>query len=158
MLDLTPRGVASSVGTLTIVPPGFPGAGSIKIVSFTTGDYYQASLVEAGGGFYDIANVTKKLTLPGGPEGVAYVTNFSPRFASDAMIVSEWSTNSVSVYPVDATTGDPIVEERTPMLTNVKGVEGALFDPVTGDFLFSTWDYIDGDRIYALHGFAAKTK
>ncbi len=41
--DLTPLGVASSVGSVAFVPPGFPGAGSMKLVSFTSGGWYDVA-------------------------------------------------------------------------------------------------------------------
>ena len=78
VVELSPFGIDTSVGTLQFVPDGFPGAGALKIVSFTTGSWSDATLVFDGTGLYDLTNVTEALTLTGGPEGVVYVPLGSP--------------------------------------------------------------------------------
>jgi hypothetical protein len=48
VVDLSPLGVVASTGSIGFVPAGFPGAGSMKIVSFTGGGWYHADFVPDG--------------------------------------------------------------------------------------------------------------
>jgi hypothetical protein len=66
------------------------------------------------------------------------------------MLISDYSDGTVDSYEVDAN-GDPIVGSRRLFLGDLGGAEGAVFDPLTGDFLFSTFG--GGDRIVAVRGF-----
>lgn len=153
-IDLTKLGIAASVGTLKVVPKGFPGEGTIKIVSADTGDYYHAVLMPDASGLYDVTGVEHRLVLPGGPEGIAYVPHGSPQFSADSMIVSEWTGNAVATYEIDGS-ADPVLATRKPFLQGITGAEGAFFDVVTGDFLFSTWNESDAtDQLYVVQGFA----
>jgi hypothetical protein len=53
--------------------------------------------------------------------------------------VSEFqSPGRVSAYEVNAN-GDPIPSTRRTFIDGLDGAEGAAFDPLTGDFLFSTF-------------------
>src|SRR5678815_2784545 len=54
IIDLTPLGVAPSTGGITFVPPGMPGAGRLKIVSWSTGLWYDAQIAPDGNGTFDI--------------------------------------------------------------------------------------------------------
>jgi hypothetical protein len=54
------------------------------------------------------------------------------------MLVSEYSYSRVSSYLIDAN-GLPISASRQDFDVNVPGLEGATIDPVTGDFLFTTF-------------------
>jgi hypothetical protein len=47
--------------------------------------------------------------------------------------------------------GDPILSSRRNFPTGLEGAEGAVLDPVTGDFLFSTFG--GGDRVVLVSGF-----
>jgi hypothetical protein len=49
--------------------------------------------------------------------------------------------------------GDPIISTRRQFITGLDGAEGALLDPVTGDFLFSTFG--GGSRVIVVRGFRA---
>ena len=149
--DLNALGITNSVGACFFVPPGFGGAGSFKIVSFNTGDWYDADVVPDGAGTFDITNVT--LTVPGlfgGPEGIVYIQGGNPGFPVDSILLSEWSAGSVGAYEIDAN-GDPIASTRRDFLIGLTGAEGALIDPITGDFVFSTFG--GGDRVVVVHGF-----
>jgi hypothetical protein len=138
-IDLTSLGVASSVGSLQIVPPGLPGAGSLKIASYTTGDFYQATLAVGSAGLFGVGNLEHVEQLAGGPEGFAYVPHGSPDFSSDSVIVSEWDNNDVVTYQLDGA-GNPVLSTRQVFLQALSGAEGAYFDTVTGDFIFATWN------------------
>jgi hypothetical protein len=67
------------------------------------------------------------------------------------MIVSEYSAGQVSIFDLDAN-GDPIIASRRLFITQLTGAEGANIDPVTGDFLFSTFG--GGNQIVVVRGFA----
>ena len=67
------------------------------------------------------------------------------------MLVSEYGSGRVAAFEVDAD-GDPLVATRRDFITGLSGAEGAFVDPVTGDFLFSTFG--GGDRVIVVRGFA----
>jgi hypothetical protein len=143
--------VTSSVGGLAFVPAGYPGAGSMKIFSYNTGDLYTALLTPAGGGLYDVA-VTFEVRLAGGPEGLVYVPPGSPAIGAGFFaLVSEYSSGQVGLYQVDAD-GIPVVATRQTFVSGLTGAEGAVIDPLTGDFLFSTFG--GGNQLVRVSGFA----
>jgi hypothetical protein len=150
-IDLTALGFSSSVGTLAFVPAGQPGAGGLKIAVYNTGDFYDVTLTADGSGTYDILSKTLVTTLPGGPEGLIYVPSGSPLFTGPTMLVSEYSAGLVGAYDVDAS-GNPILASRRDFMTGLTGAEGAVIDPLTGDFLFSTFG--GGDQIFRVTGFS----
>jgi len=140
-VDLTPIGVGRSVGGLTFVPAGMPGAGRLKIVSSTRNRWYDASVTPDGTGTYDIVrNTGVSITIRGGPEGIVYVPPGSPLFPTPSVLIAELLRGRVSSYKVN-TNGDPIGTDKTFIsgLANFDGFEGAAIDPLTGDFLFSTF-------------------
>ena len=153
-VDLTAAGVGSSVGAIQFVPAGFAGAGSFKILSFNTDQWYQADLVADSNGTFDVANAQLKTTLVGGLEGVVYVHGGNPGFANDSVLVCEYSSGNVGTYEIDAN-GDPVLASRQDFITGLSGAEGALIDPVTGDFLFSTFG--SGDHVIVVRGFSLPT-
>lgn len=151
IIGLTALGVTSSVGALNFVPGGFPGAGQLKIVSYNAGTWYTASYSPDGAGTYNITAPVLNTTISGGPEGFIYVPIGSPIFPSGtSMLVSEYSAGAVSTYQIDAA-GNPIVASRAVFISNLTGAEGAVIDPVTGDFLFSTFG--GANRVIAVRGF-----
>ncbi|HEY7269874.1 MAG TPA: hypothetical protein VH951_08605, partial [Dehalococcoidia bacterium] len=77
-VNLTTAGVASSVGSMNIVPAGFPGAGSTKIWSYSSGGWYNATLTPDGSGTYDVTGVTLRATSDVGPEGFIFIPPGSP--------------------------------------------------------------------------------
>jgi hypothetical protein len=137
---------------MQFVPQGQPGAGSLKLASYRGGGWYDADVVADGSGTYDLANVREIVDsrLGGGPEGFVYVPGGSPQFSGASLLVSEYGVDEVAAYRVDAN-GDPIVASRRAMISGLDGAEGALLDPVTGDFLFSTFG--GGSRVVAVRGF-----
>lgn len=151
---LTPLGVASSVGSVAFVPPGFSGAGKMKLIQYNApGNWYDVVLgAQQANGTYAIASATLKVAIGNGPEGVIYVDGANPQFGADSIIVSEYTADRVATYTVDAN-GDPNVASRREFMTGLNGAEGALVDPLTGDFLFSTFG--GGDRVIVVRGFLA---
>ncbi|HET7874950.1 MAG TPA: PEP-CTERM sorting domain-containing protein [Methylomirabilota bacterium] len=149
--DLGPLGVVASPGGLEFVPAGFPGAGQFKLVSWPGGEWYTLTLAPDGSGTFDITSATLETTIVGGPEGIVYVPPGSPLFAAfDSMLVAEWTAGNVVAYSLDAN-GDPEPLSRTLFITGLEGAEGAVVDPLTGDFLFSTFG--GGDRVIVVQGF-----
>lgn len=162
-VSLTSSGVGAagqSVGTLEVVPRGFAGAGQLKIASFDGSTWYASTLSAnspSGPSTYSITNVNQIPTAtfaPGtGPEGIAYVHGGAPLIANDSVAISEYGTGAVALYQIDAN-GDPIASTRTALVDNAFDVEGAAFDPVTGDLLF-TASANGMDQFYEVNGFMA---
>jgi hypothetical protein len=158
IVSLGPLGVASSVSSLGFVPAGMGGAGSFKLASYDTGRWYDADLVPDGNGLFDVVNlheiVDSMFTSRSGPEGFVFVAKGSPEFAADSLLLSEYGANSVAAYTLDAN-GDPIVASRRAFITGLSGAEGAFIDPVTGDFLFSTFG--TANTVIVVRGFVPPT-
>jgi hypothetical protein len=158
--DLSVFGVGgSSISAINFVPSGFAGAGQGKIVSWSSGEWYDLNLIADGAGTYDITSITRIDldgstaaidNLPGGPEGFVYINGANPGFGSDSMLVSAYSNNTVDAYQIDAN-GNPILSTRQTFLSGLTGAEGAVIDPLTGDFLFSTFG--GSNRIVRVEGF-----
>lgn len=154
IIDLAPFGVESSHASLGFVPPGHPAAGRMKIASWSGGQWGELQLVPDGLGTFDVVGFTEvpQSRLPGGPEGFAYIPVGSPLFPVPSMILSEYSAGQVAVYELDGN-GDPIIESRQLFMSELSGAEGALIDPITGDFVFSTFG--GGSRVIVVRGFVA---
>lgn len=142
-------------GGIGYVPAGLAGAGTLRLVTWPVGTWYEVSATLTGG-LYTIDAITARATLPNNPGGFAYVPAGSPGFAAQSLIVAEWNQGGraldrVAVYEVDGQ-GDPEVGTRREFFTTFPRPWGAYFEPVTGDYLFLTWG--DGnDRVYIVQGF-----
>ncbi len=150
--DLGALGISFSVGSLNFVPVGSPGAGSFKVLSYNTGSFYNVGLTPDGSGTYTLSNAVQTAALSAGPEGFAYVPGSSPLFTTPSMLVSNYLAGTVTVYNVNAS-GDPLAATQRSFITGLTGAEGAFIDPLSGDFLFSTFGI--NNRIIAVRGFAA---
>lgn len=146
----TLTGIAASVGTLTVVPEGFAGAGHLKIASYNAGFWYDAQLQADRRGTYTITNIGAALNIGGGPEGIVYVKAGNPQFAADSVLISEYSTGQIVAYEIDAA-GDPVVATKRTFISGLGGAEGAAIDPLTGDFIFSTFG--GGNQVIVVSGF-----
>lgn len=151
VIDMAALGVAQSHAAINFVPPGFGGAGQMKLVSWSGGQFYTATFSPDGFGLFDITSVTQETTLPGGPEGFVWVPQGSPGFPNPSMLVSEFSADTVGTYEVDGS-GNPILATRRDFITDLDGAEGAFIDPTNGDFLFSTFGS-GSDRVILVKGF-----
>jgi hypothetical protein len=154
IIPLAPFGIESSLVAMRFVPPGSPGAGRLKLVSYGGGAWYDASVTPDGSGTYDLAGV-KEVTasrLSGGAVGFVYVNRGSAQFTRPSLLVSEYGADQVAAYAVDAN-GDPIPSTRRTFITGLDGADGAFIDPMTGDFLFSTFGATN--RVIVVRGFAA---
>lgn len=149
--DLIPGG-GGSVGSLAFVPDGFAGAGKMKIVSYGSGQWREVTLTADGAGTYNFTVSDPLANLGGGPEGMVYVKGANNGFGVDSVLVTEWAAGRVGVYDIDAN-GDPIASSRRDFITDLSGAEGAVIDPITGDFLFSTFG--GGDQVVVVQGFIA---
>lgn len=161
IIELGPLGVASSLSAINFVPEGFGGAGLIKLVSYSGGQWYSASLTPDGNGTFDLSGLAQVdldpvaagiQNLPGGPEGFVYIAAGNPGFGLNSMLVADYQAGSISAYEVDAL-GNPLVTTRRTFLSGLTGAEGATIDPVTGDFFFSTFG--GGSRVVRVTGFTA---
>lgn len=157
VINLAALGVAGSNSAINFVPAGFGGAGHIKLVSYGGGQWYDAQLVPDGNGTYDLINLAQVIlangtNVPGGPEGFVYIAGGNPLFGVNSMLVSAYSNGTVDSYEVDAN-GDPILNTRRTFVSGLGGAEGAAIDPVTGDFLFSTFG--GGNQVVVVQGFNA---
>jgi hypothetical protein len=153
IIDLYDFGVQYSHAALNFVPAGFPGEGDLKLVSWPNGQWYTAYISPDGSGTYDIDSVNYETSISGGPEGFIYVPPGSPLFSDyNSMLISEWTADEVATYELDAS-GNPDPSTRVSFITGLYGAEGAAIDPLTGDFLFSTFG--GGDRVIVVQGFAA---
>jgi hypothetical protein len=153
IISLGPLGIESSLVAQRFVPPGSPGSGRLKLVSYGGGAWYDATVTPDGSGTYDLVGV-KEVTasrLSGGAVGFVYVNRGSAQFTRSSLLVSEYSAGQVAAYEVDAN-GDPIVSTRRTFITGLGGADGAFIDPVTGDFLFSTFG--GANQVVVVSGFA----
>lgn len=145
-IDLTTLGITSSTGALGFVPEGFAGAGRLKITSYTTNTFYDTTITPDGSGTYNIAPPTRSVSLINGTDAFMYVKGGSPGFAKDSLLMTEYDTNEVSAYQIDDY-GNPIAATRQDFITGLGfhspdaliGVMGSTIDPLTGNFLFSTF-------------------
>jgi hypothetical protein len=149
---VTGIGIGASLGSLNFVPAGFNGAGSMKALSYNTGGFYDVTFAPDGSGTYNLTAATLTATVVGGPEGFVYVPQGSSQFANQSMLVSEWGTGEIASYEIDGQ-GNPIVASRRDFMTGLSGAEGAFIDPLTGDFLFSTFG--GGNQVIVVQGFSA---
>ena len=153
VVTLTGLGVASSTGSITIVPDGQPGAGRLKIASYNAGTFYDASLTPDGLGTYNISGVTLTANIGGGPEGIAYVPSGSPLFPTPTLLIAEYGSGNIAAWDINSN-GDPIAGTRRIFISNLTGAEGAFLDITSGDFLFSTFG--GGNRVIVVQGFAER--
>ncbi len=155
-IPLAPFGIVSSSSSVNFIPAGYPGAGGMRIASYSSGRYYEVDYEVGAGGLISILGATEVAgsQLPGGPEGWAYVPLGSPLFDNASMVVSDYGAGQISAYEMDSN-GNPIISTRRAMITGLSGAEGAAIDPVTGAFLFSTFG--GGNRVIVVDGFAIPT-
>jgi hypothetical protein len=151
IIDTDPLGVGYSLAALGFVPVGFGGAGQLKFVSWPNGEWYTVGYTPDGNGTFDIGRAAYDTFIVGGPEGFVYIEAGNPQFSQNGMLVSEWTANNIAAYDVD-NAGNPLPATRRDFVTGLSGAEGAFLDPLSGDFLFSTFAEIN--RVIVIQGFA----
>src|SRR6476619_6121727 len=154
VIDLAPLGVTGSGGSIGFVPPGFPGAGSMKLVSWESGGWYHCEFAPDGNGTFNITSASLRASIISGPEGIAFVPPDSPVFPPNSVLIVEYGYSKVVTAPLD-TNGDPIMAQSQDFIRNLPQASGACIDPVTGDFLFDTWG--GSNEITRVSGFATPT-
>lgn len=154
-INLAPLGVGASPGGVSLVPDGYPGAGKLKISGYASGTWYDVPYSLAADGTYDLGTAVQSGDLNVTVEGYVYVPRCSPNFFAPSILLCEYGAGAVSAYVLDDN-GSPINATRRTMVTGLSGAEGAVIDPVTGDFLFGTCG--GGNRIVRVTGFAAPPK
>ncbi len=150
VIDLAPLGVTGSGGSIGFVPPGFPGAGSMKLLSWGGGGWYHCEFSPDGNGTFNITSASLRATV-GGPEGIAFVPHESPVFQPNSVLIVQYGYSRVFAAPLDAS-GDPIMAQGQDFVRGLPGASGACIDPVTGDFLFDTWG--GAHQVLRVSGFA----
>ncbi len=153
VIPLAPFSVCGSVGALSFVPAGFPNSGRLKVASYSCSSFYTLTVTPDGNGTYDLAlaNVPQGATIAGGVEGFFYVPPDSPQFVNfQSMVVCEYGSGAVTVYDIDAN-GDPRLSTRRVFMDGLTGAEGAAIDPISGDFVFSTFG--GANRVLGVRGF-----
>jgi hypothetical protein len=149
--DLSPLGISSSVGALAFVPNGFAGAGSFKIVSYNGGNWYDVQIAPDGSGTFNVVSATLRTSFAAtDPEGIVYIDSANAGFDDDSILLAEYNSGRISAYEIDGS-GDPIVSTRRDFITGLSGAEGAFIDPLTGDFIFSTFG--SGNQVIVVQGF-----
>lgn len=154
VIDLNTLGITASVGALNFVPVGFTDSGQLKVVSYNGNTMYTVALADDGSGTFDAA-VVDSTPITGGPEGLIHVDGANAGFGGlDSFLISEYAFGTIGVYPIDAD-GNPVLGLRSTFISGLAGAEGALVDPLTGDFLFSTFG--GGDHVLVISGFIDPT-
>lgn len=149
--DVSGNGVGSSVGALTFAPSFSPDPGALKVISYSTGGFYDVPFSPDGSGTFTLGAATLRTTIDVGPEGISYVPGGSPGFPSPSLLISEYDENRVRAYEIDGD-GTPDPSSARIFLDDLVGAEGAYLDSVTGEFLFSTFG--GDDRVVVVRGFA----
>lgn len=137
---------------MQVVPAGYPGAGAMVVGSVNQGNWGVVTLTPDGLGTFDLSGLVATTFTSGGPEGIIYVPPGSLDFAPNTALVSLWSAGRIDACGIDAS-GLPVGATCTPFIIGLYGAEGAVIDPLTGAFLFSTFG--SGDQLVMVTGFAA---
>jgi hypothetical protein len=145
IINLTPLGVDSSVGTGLIVPPGFPGAGTLKIASYSSGRWFTLPFSPANppapANTYTFGQAVSGLPVGQAtpcPEGIFYINTNSPLFQQQNVLVTDYCSGTITAYGID-TQGFPIISTARTLVVNYSGVYGGTRDPLTGDIFFTSY-------------------
>jgi len=149
-ISLSPLGFVSSVGAISIVPPGFPGAGRLKLTSYNASLWYDTTLAPDGAGTFNIGPSSASIPIASGPEGIVFVEGGNPGFLNPSILVSCYGIGQIVTYQTNAN-GDPITSTLRQFITGLSTAEGGTRDPRTGSYLFSTV----GNKLIVVSGFSA---
>ncbi len=159
--DLGPLGVQASPGGAGFVPKGFPNEGQLKVLTWPTGgftfdkpgNWYTVPYAPDGQGTYTLSKAVFHTKIEGGPEAFTFVAAGSVGFPKHSVLISEWGRAKIAAYELDGQ-ANPVPSTRREFLSGLAGAEGALLDPMSGDFIFSTYnDDPAKDRVIAVRGF-----
>ena len=140
LIDLTPLGLAPSMGGLAFPPSGYPGAGSLKLTSYDAGEWYSATLSQDNMGTYNVDFLSLRASAGAGAglQGIAHVDALFPAFSSPSALVCDWNGSRVEAYELDVNGDIDPALQRT-FLTGYS-CTGTTVDPGTGDLLFAAHD------------------
>ena len=145
-------GYYDSPGVAAFVPEGYPGAGKFKIATYNAG-WYDVEVKASGGGLYSLGQAVSTVDLLGGIEGIAFVPHRSPMFPQASVLVAQYLGGQIVAYTVNAD-GNPELSSARNFVYNITDAQGAVFDPLTGDLLFTQ---SLTSVIVRVQGFAAPT-
>ncbi|MBI4821466.1 MAG: Ig-like domain-containing protein [Deltaproteobacteria bacterium] len=166
MFDMTPTGVPSSVAGLAFSPfllDANSGFQRMQVSSWLGDGVYDVPLTPRGGGIFEPGAATLFVRLP--QEGTGAI-QYVPRglYTGNLMYVN-WNFGEVRMLVIDSATGLPIndvtgLPERDPAtprdirFASDMGVGpwGLEFDPLTLDFLVSTWNGDPSNSIIQFSG------
>lgn len=154
-INLTTYGDPSDgFGTLQFVPPGFPGAGILKVPDFSTYGWYDVALAANGSGTYNVTAVTgPNGALISFPSGIFYVPLGSPLFISPSVLVNSYYGNPIWAYALDSD-GNPTGTGNQFLAAGYE-YYASTFDPLTGDMFVSVYD--TDTAVYQVQGFSPAT-
>jgi hypothetical protein len=127
-------GLNATVGTCTFVPAGMPGAGRLKVCSWTPALFHDVPLTPDGTGTYAPGTLGPAITLSNDVEGMVYAPPSAPAFGGQ-LLVCEWGAGNIVAYQIDAN-GDPLPATRQLVVGGASYPGGGTRDPITGDFVF----------------------
>ena len=136
-----------SVGALQFIP----NTDQLAITSYSSSDWFRATLSPDGNGTYDVSEPLSTVQLQYKPEGIYFVPQGSPLFPNPTVLIMEYQGASIVAYDLDAN-NDPIASTRRVVADTLGGVIGAATDPLTDDLLFVQFG--GGSRISIISGFA----
>ncbi|MGA3044768.1 MAG: Ig-like domain-containing protein, partial [Bryobacteraceae bacterium] len=159
-VDLTNYGYpVNNYGALQFVPPGFPGAGGLKIIDFQTGGFWDVALSQNASGTYDVSSVRGPLgTPPVNTIGASYVPPGSAQFSSPSVLLEQYVGNPIWAYTLDSD-GNP-TGTGTVFISAGFAAYGTAVDPLTGDMFFvNTGNYGTNKNVgvYEVQGFHPAT-
>ncbi len=147
---ITLDSATNSVGTVQFIGTGNPNAGSLIIGSYANNKWFIPTLTPDGNGTWDVTALTEVEASSGGVEGIVYVPTGSAGFTGAKGLVTHYDAGVIRAYDLNSF-GAPVSGTGQDFVTGLTGAEGATIDPVTGDFLFSTFG--GGNHIIQVQGF-----
>lgn len=132
---------------MSVVPQGFPGAGTLKLLAerLDSSHWLTLPLVADGMGTYDVGDAVEESTVSppqddwGGyyARGIAWIGPDMPDIAAPSVLIPEAWDYTVALYELDAG-GNPRPETRTVFVEGIGMPSGAENDTVSGNnFVFS---------------------
>ena len=131
-------GPIGGVGALQFVPSGFPGAGKLKICSWTDGVWHSTTLAADGTGTYNIS-IQNNLAIGHDVEGIMYLKSGAPGITVNSVALASYNLGAIYIYDIDAN-GDPVLSTKRTLATGMNGIYGGAQDPVTGDLIYANYD------------------
>ena len=128
VIDLTPIGVSGTGCSIGFVPPGFPGAGSMKITAWSSGGWYHCDFAPDGNGTFNIVSAILRENFGVGPKGIAFVPPGSPLFPANSVLITLTSNGKVVTAPLDAN-GDPMLANMQTFIQNLVYPDGPALIP-----------------------------